>query len=104
MIIDLVKQAVRIKMTCKSESPLLSGAEYCYACACALREMGSTEEEVKRIGEWQKIEEIREHYVPEFEKVQGRYREDPKMFRLLHLLTSSRLTGEITDEMRKILT
>ena len=40
MILEIVKQAVQIKMNCKSECSLISEAEYCCACARALKETG----------------------------------------------------------------
>lgn len=102
MILDLVKQAVRIKMTCKFPSPIISEAEFCYASAYALREMNQNqllEEAAKK----QTIHELRQLVLPVLEQHQSRFEENPPMKRLIQILTASKAEGEITEEIRALI-
>lgn len=103
MVLDIVKQAVQIKMTCKSECPLISEAEYCCACARALKELDAPEELFQEMKQARRIEELREKLTPYFREKRGAYGEQPEMLRLLNLLVHCRVEGEITDEIKGLM-
>ena len=103
MILEIVKQAVQIKMNCKSECSLMSEAEYCCACARALREIGAPDSIWKEFREASKVEQAREKLTPYFQGKRGEYAENPPMDRLLKLLVQCRVEGAITDEIRKLM-
>ena len=101
MVLDIIKQAVCIKMTCKNPSPIISEAEFCYACAYALREMGR-EDLLEQVGKAKRVEELQKQILPVLEENQEACEENPPVKRLLHLLISSRVQGEITEEIRSL--
>lgn len=103
MILDIVKQAVKIKTTCKNESLLISEAEYVYACTYALKQMGKPAAQAEILKSSQTIEELRERIVPFFEERLEGYQEQPPMHRLLRLLIYSKVEGSITEEIRKLM-
>lgn len=103
MVLEIVKQAVQIKMTCKSECPLISEAEYCCACARALRELDAPEEFFQEMRQAQQVEALREKMTPYFREKREAYKEQPEIHRLLSLLVHCRVEGEITDEIRKLM-
>lgn len=103
MVLDIVKQAIQIKMTCGSECPLISEAEYCCACARALKELHAPEEYFTEMRQAERVEKLREKLTPYFRKERDAYREQPEMYRLLNLLVHSRVEGGITDEIRKLM-
>ena len=90
-------------MTCKSECPLISEAEYCCACARALKELDAPEEYIAQMRQAQRVEELRKTITPYFREKREAYGEQPQMHRLLSLLVHSRVEGEITDEIRKLM-
>lgn len=90
-------------MTCRSECPLISEAEYCCACARALKELNAPEEYFAGMKQAQRVEELREKVTPYFREKREAYGEQPQMHRLLSLLVHSRVEGEITDEIRKLM-
>lgn len=103
MIFAIVKQAIQTKQTCKTESPLISEAEYGYACAKALRELRAPQELITFMHQADTIEELRDKMTPFFEGVVETYKEQPLIHRLLTLLIHSRVEGKISDEVRKIM-
>ncbi|MEY8426974.1 DUF3837 family protein [Lachnospiraceae bacterium 46-15] len=103
MVLEIVKQAVQIKMSCKSECPLISEAEYCYACARALKEIGAPDSIWQEFRGASKVEQVREKLTPYFQEKRGEYAENPPMDRLLTLLVHCRVEGAITDEVRKLM-
>lgn len=90
-------------MNCLTESPLISEAEYCYACSIALRELEASEQLVQEMLQASKVEELRERMTPYFQEKHEVYREQPQLYRLLNLLIHSRVEGKITDEVREIM-
>lgn len=102
MILDLVKQAIQIKITCKNPSPIISEGEFCYACAYALRELGM-EQMLGQTADIQRVEELQAWLLPVLEEKKKACEENPAMERLFHLLISSRVQGEITEEIRPLL-
>lgn len=102
MVLDIVKQAVRIKMTCKNPSPIISEGEFCCACSYALREIGREDllEQAKKAA---RVEELQKQLLPVLEENREAYEENPSVKRLLELLISSRVQGEITEEIRSLL-
>ena len=103
MIPELVKQAVQIKMTCKSECPLISEAEYCHACARALKELNAPDDLVQELHQASSVEEARGELTPYFRKRREEYAGQPALYRLFNLLIHCRVEGEITDEIRKLM-
>jgi len=103
MVLDIVKQAVQIKMTCRSECPLISEAEYCCACARALKELEAPEDFFTEMRQAQSVEELREKMTPYFRGKRGAYEEQPRIHRLLNLLIHCRVEGDITDEIRELM-
>lgn len=102
MILDLVKQAVEIKITCKNPSPIISEGEFCYACAYALRKL-ELEELLEQTADIRRVEELQAWLLPILEGRKQACEQDPAMERLFHLLISSRVQGEITEEIRPLL-
>lgn len=102
MILDLVKQAVQIKITCKNPSPIISEGEFCYACAYALRKLDLEKMLEQTVG-IERVEELQAWLLPLLEERKQVCEQDPAMERLFHLLTSSRVQGKITEEMRPLL-
>lgn len=103
MVPEIVEQAIRIKMACKHESPLISDAEYCCACARAFQELDTPQEIRQQLPDAETIEQAREKLTPYFSGQQAKYSKDPQMARLLHLLISCRVTGAISREARAFL-
>ena len=103
MILEIVKQAVKAKMVCRSESPLISEAEYVYASTHALNLMGKPAEQVRILREAATIGELREKLSPYFEAKRSDYQEQPQMYRLLSLLVGCRVEGEISEEIRSLM-
>ena len=103
MVLEIIKQAVQIKMTCRSECPLISEAEYFCACARALKELDAPEEYFTEMRQAQRVEALREKMTPYFREKRGAYEEQPQMHRLLNLLVHCRVEGDITDEIRKLM-
>lgn len=103
MVLDIVKQAVQIKMTCRSECPLISEAEYCCACARALKELEAPKESFTEMRQAQRVEELRKKMTPYFREKLEAYAEQSQMHRLLSLLVHCRVEGDITDEIRKLM-
>ena len=99
MVLDIVKQAVQIKMTCRSECPLISEAEYCCACARALKELEAPKESFTEMRQAQRVEELRKKMTPYFREKLEAYAEQPQMHRLLSLLVHCRVEGDIMDEI-----
>lgn len=89
-------------MNCKSECPLISEAEYCCACARALKETGAPDSVWKELREAAKVEEVRAKLTPYFQRKREEYAGNPPMDRLLKLLVQCRVEGVITDEIRKL--
>lgn len=102
MVLDIVKQAVRTKMTCKNPSPIISEAEFCFACALALREMNQEELLGRAAGET-RVEEIQALILPMLREQAAAYEEVPPVKRLIELLISSRVQGEVSEEIRPLL-
>lgn len=99
MVPEIVRQAVQIKMTCRSECPLISEAEYMCACAMALKALQAPAELTVKLGQETRIEGLRKELTPYFQEKREACQEDPKLHRLLSLLVHSRVEGEITDEV-----
>lgn len=102
MVLDIVKQAVRIKMTCKNPSPIISEGEFCCACAIALREMNQEELLGQAAGE-ARVEDIQALILPTLREHAPEFEEVPPVKRLIELLISSRVQGEISEEIRSLL-
>lgn len=100
---ELVKSAIKIKMVCKNESPLISPAEYLYSCALALKRLDAGEQQWQAVRDSKTIEALRAELTPFFENKQEQFREDPPGHRLLQLLVKCRMEGEISDEVRKLM-
>lgn len=103
MVLEIVKQAVKIKTTCKNESLLISPAEYVYACVFALKQMGKPAEQVQMVKNAGTIEGLRVQIVPYFEERLESVKDEKPKYRLLHLLINSKVEGGITDEIRKLM-
>ncbi|MEE0419054.1 MAG: DUF3837 family protein [Lachnospiraceae bacterium] len=103
MILEIVKQAVKAKMVCKSESPLISEAEYVYACAHALNLLGKPAGQVQILRGGTTIAELREKLTPYFEGKRPDYKEQPQIYRLLSLLAGCRVEGEVSEEIRSLI-
>ena len=67
MILDLVKQAVQIKITCKNPSPIISEGEFCYACAYALRKLDLEKMLEQTVG-IERVEELQAWLIPLLEE------------------------------------
>ena len=80
-----------------------SEAEYCCACARALKETGAPDRVWQEFREASKVEQAREKLTPYFQGKRGEYAENPTMDRLLKLLVQCRVEGAITDEIRKLM-
>jgi hypothetical protein len=103
MVTDIVKQAVQIKMTCAHECPLISEAEYAYACYRALLELNALEAYREVFDQAKRVEELREKMTPYFREKRENCEEGTPLHRLLSLLIHSRVEGEITDEVRTLM-
>ncbi|MDO5425066.1 MAG: DUF3837 family protein [Eubacteriales bacterium] len=101
MVLEIVRQAVQIKMRSKSESPLISEAEYCCACGIGLRLLGNPEGLLEKVRQMATIAEVKEAVVPIFQKAQETA-EAPADQRLFRLLASSRVEGAVTEEIRPL--
>ena len=99
MVLSIVRQAVQIKQKSLTESPLISEAEYCCACGEALRALGDPDGLLARVRTYQRIEDVQKEVSGLFEKAMEA-EENPQRKRLFHLLVSSRINGEITEEIR----
>ena len=100
MVLEIVRQAVEIKLKCHTESPLISEAEYCCACGEGLRILGDPEGLLEKVREMGSVLEVKEVVLPVFKEAMEKYEEDPRKKRLFHLLVHSRVKGEITEEIR----
>lgn len=103
MVAEIVRQAVQIKLGSRSESPLISPAEYLYAAFLGLKELEAPEECWRALRESSDTLSLREKLTPYFSRNQENYREDAQKYRLFHLLTHCRTEGEITEEVRAVL-
>ena len=99
MVLSIVRQAVAIKMKSFTASPLISEAEFCCACGEALRILGNPENLLDKVREYQRIEEVQKEILAVIEKAVEE-EEEPQIKRLFRLLVNSRITGQITDEIR----
>lgn len=102
MVLEIVKQAVKIKTTCKNESLLISAAEYVYACALALKQLGKPAEQVQMLKNAETIEGLRSQIVPYFEGKLESFKDEASKYRLLRLLIHSKVEGGITEEIRTL--
>lgn len=102
MVLDLVKQAILIKIDAKFESPLISPAEYCYASAYLYRKCRKSQEEINELKAAATVEELMTVVNPFAASQQAANPEDASMVRLCGLLTGCRVTGEITEEIRQL--
>lgn len=102
MVKDIVKSAIMIKLKCKSESPLISPAEFCCAAGVAVKVIGLDERFVNKFRSLDSVAEMKEVLFPELEAVKEEYQEDAVNKRLIHLLLSCKVEGEVTDELREI--
>lgn len=102
MVLDLVKQAILLKLVSKSESPIISPAEFCYASGYALHLIGSSEEIIQNTRAKNTIPEMMNAVFPQLESVQEQYKQDPANGRLLHLLLTCKVDGNVTDELREL--
>lgn len=102
MVKDIVKSAIMIKLKCKSESPLISPAEFCCAAGVAVKVIGLDDEFAEHFRAMGTVEEMKEILFPKLEAVKEEYQDDGVNQRLLHLLLSCKVEGEVTDEIREI--
>lgn len=102
MVKDIVKSAIMIKLKCKSESPLISPAEFCCAAGVAVKVIGMDDEFAMHLRSMGTVDEMKKVLFPKLEAVKGEYQEDEINKRLLHLLLSCKVEGEVTDEIREI--
>ena len=100
MVLEIVRQAVEIKLKSRTESPLISEAEYCCACGISLREAGADKALLEKAKTMETVEEAREAFQPVFQKAFEAQEENTRLYRLYHLLLHTRVKGKITDEIR----
>jgi len=103
MVLDIIRQAVQIKMTCQNQSLFISEPEYICGCSIALQELSRPKEQMQILKNSKTVEELRVQLVPFFETKCGEYQENPQLYRLFCLLVSSKVTGEITEEMKALI-
>ena len=99
MVLSIVRQAVGFKQKCLTESPLISEAEYCCACGEALRALGNPDGLLEKVREYPTIESVQEELLSIYQEAAEK-EENPQRKRLFRLLVNSRITGEITEEIR----
>ena len=99
MVLSIVRQAVGFKKNSLTESPLISEAEYCCACGEALRILGNPDQLLEQVKCVQDVGQAQELVLPLFQEAAEK-EENPQIKRLFRLLVNSRITGEITDEIR----
>lgn len=102
MVKDIVKSAIMIKLKCKSESPLISPAEFCCASGVAVKALGLDDEFAMHLRTFGTVGEMKAVLFPKLEAVEDQYQDDGVNKRLLHLLLSCKVEGEVTDEIREI--
>lgn len=102
MVKDIVKSAIMIKLKCKSESPLISPAEFCCASGVAVKVLGLDDEFAMHLRTFGTVGEMKAVLFPKLEAVEAQYQDDGVNKRLLHLLLSCKVEGEVTDEIREI--
>lgn len=100
MVLSITRQAIQFKLRCGTESPLISEGEYCCACGEGLRMLGNPDGLFEKVRELPTVKDVKELVVPIFQKALEEEQDDPERTRLFHLLTHSRVNGEITDEIR----
>lgn len=100
MVLSIVRQAVQFKLQCRSESPLISEGEYCVACGKGLRLLGDPDGLLEKVRELPTVKDVKDEVLPVFKKAMEENQDNPRNFRLFHLLVHSRVVGEITDEIR----
>lgn len=100
MILSIVRQAVQFKLKSRSESPLISEAEYCCACGEGLRTLGNPDNLLDRVKNMAQVKEVQELVNPYFQEALDKEEENSVKKRLFHLLVYCRVEGEITEEIR----
>ncbi|MDY3919863.1 MAG: DUF3837 family protein [Candidatus Limivivens sp.] len=101
MVPEIVRQAVQIKMRCRTESPLISEAEYCCACGIGLKLLGDPQGLLEQVKQMDTVGQVKEAVVPLFREAIEQT-EDPERKRLFHLLVNSRVEGGISEEIRPL--
>lgn len=102
MVLELVKEAIHIKLTCKSESPIISPAEFCFAAGYALKLIESQTDFAQEVRLKTTINEMKMLITAPLNKVQEQYKEDPQASRLVRLLLTCKVEGEVSEELRKL--
>lgn len=100
MVLSIVRQAVQFKLRSRSESPLISEAEYCCACGEGLRILGNPENLLEKVKTMNQIKEVQDLTNPYFQEALAKEEEHSIKKRLFHLLVYCRVEGEITEEIR----
>lgn len=103
MILEIIRQAIEIKLRCSTEAPLISPGEYCCACGMALRILGNPSGLLEEARKMETISQLREKLDPVFEKaLEVQPEEAVQNRRLFHMLLHSRAEGPVTEEIRPL--
>lgn len=101
MVIDLVVQAVQIKIRAKMESPLISVYEFCNAAGLGLKALGASEEQMRELADGTFADFKMQ--VQALVKESGAFAGDPDRERLKSLIAGCRVRGEFSGEARQLL-
>ena len=100
MVLSIVRQSVQFKLKSRTESPLISEAEYCCACGEGLRALGNPDGLLERVKVMSQVKEVQDLTNPYFQAAMEQEEEKSVKKRLYHLLVYCRVEGEITEEIR----
>lgn len=102
MIRQLARDAVRIKMAAKMESPLISVYEFCYAAGFGCKIMGLPKEKTEELSCIADFADLKQQVQDLARAQKAAFEEDPQKTRLHSLLVGCRCRGELDEDARAL--
>ncbi len=102
MVIGLVRDAVKIKMAAKEESPLISAYEFCYAAGLGCRILGLAPEKTRELAKTDDFAQFKQRVQELTRNAEDAFAEYPNGSRLYSLLTGCRYKGAMNADARKL--
>lgn len=102
MIAVLARDAVRIKMAAKEESPLISAYEFCYAAGLGCRAMHVAQEEAEALIASETFVDFKTRIQDKVKDASDLFGAVPNGERLLSLIRSCRFRGEMDEDARAL--